>query len=93
MVTKLRYSCVLHIVLFFLLVDIQHTRCPRWFSILERYKLCGHKPTIQVATLYYSRLAVQCHAIVLGYDGATYIRQLPRYTERKIKKYIKQGNM
>ena len=53
------YECVLHIKPFFLLVGIQHTQCPRWFFILERYKLCGHKTATQV---------VQCLAIVLGYD-------------------------
>ena len=29
--------CVLHIKPFFVLVDIQHTLCPRWFFILEIY--------------------------------------------------------
>ena len=46
--------CVLHIKPFFLLVDIQHTQCPRCFFILERYKFCGHKTTIQEATWYSS---------------------------------------
>ena len=27
-------------------------KCPRWFCILERYKLCGHKASTQAATLY-----------------------------------------
>ena len=31
--------CVVHIQPFFLLVDIQHTQCPRSFFILERHKL------------------------------------------------------
>ena len=54
---------VLHIKPFFLLVDIQHTQCPRWFFILERYTLCGHKTTTQAATLYQvdSSSAMPCH--------------------------------
>ena len=46
-------ACVIHIKPFFLLVDIQHTQCPRWFFILGSYayKLCGHKTTTQVAML------------------------------------------
>ena len=39
--------CVLHIKLFFLPVDIQHTQCPCRFLLLERYRLCGHKTTTQ----------------------------------------------
>ena len=45
-------ACVLHVRPFFLLVDIQHTQCPRQFFILERYKLCGHKTTTQTAMMY-----------------------------------------
>ena len=39
--------CVLHIKPFFLPVDIQHTQCSCRFFLLERCKLCGHKPTTQ----------------------------------------------
>ena len=49
MITPPHPVCVLDIKLTFLLV-IQHTQCPRWFFILERYKLCGHKNTTQAAT-------------------------------------------
>ena len=46
------YVCVLHIKPFFLLVDIQHAQCPRWFFILERYELCGHKPIHDIGSYY-----------------------------------------
>ena len=48
---------------FFLLVDIQHTQCPRWSFILERYKLCGHPTTIQAGQLYQvdSSTTMPCH--------------------------------
>ena len=39
--------CVLHIKAFFRPVDIQHTQCPCRFFILERYELCGPRPTPQ----------------------------------------------
>ena len=71
---------VLRIEQFFLLVDIQHTQCPRGFSILERYKLCGHKPTTQATTLYYVDRNEQYIAIATRYK-----RQLPRCTEKEKK--------
>ena len=43
--------CVLHIKPFFLLVDIHHALYPCRFFLMERYKLCGHKTTIQKTIL------------------------------------------
>lgn len=40
-----------HLKTFFLPVDIEHTQCPRGFFILEKYKFCGHKASIQAATV------------------------------------------
>ena len=55
--------CVLYIKRFFLLVEIQHTQCPRRFLVLERYQLRRHKTTIQAATLYQvdSSSTMACH--------------------------------
>ena len=64
------WVCVLRTKPFFLPVDIQYTQCPRWFFILERCKFCGHKATMQAATLYQadsSFWVLQCNAIMLGY--------------------------
>ena len=60
------------------LVGIQHTQCPSWVFILERYQLCGHKTRTQAATWYHvdSGCTVPCHNI----------RTQPRCTEREKRK-------
>ena len=59
--------CALHIKLLFLLVDIQHSQCPRWFFVLEIQALWSQN----YDTGGNGKTVVQCHAItrcVLGYD-------------------------
>ena len=54
--------CVLHIKLFFLLVDIQHSQCPRWFFVLEIQALWS-QTTIQAETVWTAvvRVKMSCH--------------------------------
>ena len=73
------YVCVLHIqLLLFLLVDIQHTQCPRWFFVLERYvqARCGHKTIIRhTQVLVYAEQRKPAMAVVYQYEyGHEHIR-------------------
>ena len=88
--------CVFHIKPFFVLVDIQHTQCPRWFFILERCKLGCHKTTIQTATLYQyqvdSSRTTPCHCAGLWQAQHTYASNPDTLKERKKKDRTKKKN-
>ena len=71
--------CVLHIKPFFLLVDIQHSQCPRWFFVLEiqalwsqNYDTSSNGKTAVVSS------AMPSLVVCWDMTGTTYIRQHPR---------------
>ena len=76
------------VLLFFLLVDIQHNSCPRWFFILSQNYNTGSCNTLpgrkQLHSININSSIHKCPVVVLRYDRHN-IHQLllPRYAERE----------
>ena len=85
MITPPPLCVFFHIKPSFLLVDIQHTQCPRWFFVVERCDLCGHQSLIQAATLYQvdsSSSTMPCRCAGLWQAQHTYASYPDTLTER-----------